>query len=156
MSNVSPFPKPRPVALSRERLGALVLAYCERGDLETAAASVGLSLAEANAALRAHGAAQMVARAMRHQIGTIAAPRALAEAMAMLDSPATGARVKADIIGKVMAWAGFAQPSEAADERALHEMSASDLRSLIDRLTTEAEDRAAAPPPEADLTDWLA
>lgn len=141
--------------LSRDLLGALVLAYAESGDLAHAARRVGLPLADAVAALRTHGARQMMARAMRHVLDLQAAPEALAVARASLRDDS--ARVRMDAAKTILDRAGLvARPEQAAAERGLSELSADDLRALIGQLQAEEAERAAAPPvAEPEDVDYL-
>lgn len=133
-------------APTQRQIATLVLSYCEGGDLSVAAGEASMSLAEASHALRMPGARQMVARAMRHQLDVVAAPMALAVAMSYLRNQSAPARIRADMAKSILDRAGLiAQPMDAARERNLSELSADDLRALIDELTSEAAERATMP-----------
>jgi len=133
-------------APTQRQVATLVLSYCETGDLSLAASEASLSLGEASQALRLPGARQMVARALRHQLDVIAAPLALSVAMGYLRDRNAPARIRADMAKSVLDRAGLiAQPMDAARERNLSELSADDLRALIDELTSEASERATMP-----------
>lgn len=146
--------RPAP-AMTRETLAALVTAYAATGDLERAALACGLTVVQASRALREHGARQMMARAIRHELDVVTVPEAVAVLRAALRDPQ--ARVRVDAAKTLLDRAGVvAKPEAAAAERNLSELSRDDLRALIDQLQAEDAERAAAPPRAApDGPDYL-